>query len=146
MSLKVVNFKPILVTGDRGITCKIALIWMSPDLTDDKSILAQVMAWRRSGDKPLSESMMVSSLTHICVTRPQCVKKEHTIQACVKKICIKTHRWPDDTKSYVVAARRCRRITTIFFNHVPLITDDLVTRPNSMISICISDMDVLVTH
>ena len=34
----------------------------------------QVMAWRRSGDKPLSERMMVSLLTHICVTRPQWVK------------------------------------------------------------------------
>ena len=27
--------------------------------------LLQIMAWRRSGDKPLSEPMMVSSLTHI---------------------------------------------------------------------------------
>ena len=27
--------------------------------------LVQIMAWRRSGDKPLSEPMMVSSLTHI---------------------------------------------------------------------------------
>ena len=32
------------------------------------------MAWCRPGDKPLSESMMVSLLTHICVTRPQWVK------------------------------------------------------------------------
>ena len=32
------------------------------------------MAWRRLGDKPLSESMMVSLPTHICVTRPQWVK------------------------------------------------------------------------
>ena len=32
------------------------------------------MAWRRPGDKPLSEPMMVSLLTHICVTRPQWVK------------------------------------------------------------------------
>ena len=31
------------------------------------------MAWRRSGDKPLSEPMMVRLPTHICVTRPQCV-------------------------------------------------------------------------
>ena len=36
--------------------------------------LVQIMAWRRSGDKPLSEPMMVSSLTHICVIRPQWVK------------------------------------------------------------------------
>ena len=33
------------------------------------------MAWRRSGDKPLSEPMMVSLLTHICVTRPQWVNQ-----------------------------------------------------------------------
>ena len=34
--------------------------------------LVQIMDWRRPGDKPLSEPMMVSLLTHICVTRPQC--------------------------------------------------------------------------
>ena len=33
------------------------------------------MAWRRPGDKPLSEPMMVSLPMHICVTRPQCVNK-----------------------------------------------------------------------
>ena len=32
------------------------------------------MAWRQPGDKPLPEPMMVSLLTHICVTRPQWVK------------------------------------------------------------------------
>ena len=37
------------------------------------------MAWRRSGDKPLSEPMMVSSPTHICVTRPQWVKERYYI-------------------------------------------------------------------
>ena len=31
------------------------------------------MAWSRPGNKPLSESMMVSLLTHVCVTRPQWV-------------------------------------------------------------------------
>ena len=31
------------------------------------------MAWRRSGDKPLSEALMVSLPTHICVTQPQWV-------------------------------------------------------------------------
>ena len=35
--------------------------------------LIQIMAWRRPGDKSLSEPMMVS-LTHICVTRPQWIK------------------------------------------------------------------------
>ena len=36
--------------------------------------LVQIMAWRCPGDKPLSEPMMVSLPTHICVTRPQWVK------------------------------------------------------------------------
>ena len=35
--------------------------------------LVQIMAWRRPGDKPLSEPMMVRLPTHICVTRPQWV-------------------------------------------------------------------------
>ena len=40
--------------------------------------LVQIMAWRRSDDKPLSEPMMVSLLTHICVTRPQWVNPRLT--------------------------------------------------------------------
>ena len=37
------------------------------------NLFHQMMAWHRSGDKPLSEPMMVSLLMHICVTRPQWV-------------------------------------------------------------------------
>ena len=39
----------------------------------------QIMAWRRPGDKPLSDTMMVSLMTHICVTRPQWVNKPFII-------------------------------------------------------------------
>ena len=35
--------------------------------------LDQIMAWRRPGDKPLSEPMMVSLPTHLCVIWPQLV-------------------------------------------------------------------------
>ena len=35
--------------------------------------LMQVMAWRRPGDKPISEPTMVRIMTYICVTRPQWV-------------------------------------------------------------------------
>ena len=38
--------------------------------------LVQIMAWRRLGDKPLSEAKMVRWATHICVIRPQCVKSQ----------------------------------------------------------------------
>ena len=36
--------------------------------------MVKIMAWRRPGDKPLSEPIMVSCPTHICVTRSQWVK------------------------------------------------------------------------
>ena len=35
--------------------------------------LVQIMAWHRSGDKPLSEWMMVGLPMHICITLPQWV-------------------------------------------------------------------------
>ena len=37
------------------------------------------MAWCRPSDKPLSEPMMASLLTHICVTRPQWVNKPQVL-------------------------------------------------------------------
>ena len=43
------------------------------------SALVKLMAWRRPGDKPLSEPMIVSLLTHICVTRPQWVNHNSEI-------------------------------------------------------------------
>ena len=36
--------------------------------------LVLITAWRRQGDKPLSEPIMIILLTRICVTRPQWVK------------------------------------------------------------------------
>ena len=35
--------------------------------------LVQIMDWRRAGDKPLYESMVIILLAYICVTRPQWV-------------------------------------------------------------------------
>ena len=39
------------------------------------SAIVQITAWRRPGDKPLFQSMMFSSLTHICVTLPEWVNE-----------------------------------------------------------------------
>ena len=41
--------------------------------------MVQIMAWRRPGDKPLSEPMLLILLTHICVTRPQWVNSTHIL-------------------------------------------------------------------
>ena len=38
--------------------------------------LVQIMVWRRPGDIPLFEPIMVSLLLYLCVTRPQWVKKD----------------------------------------------------------------------
>ena len=43
------NFKWILVIDGWGISCEIALIWMSLDVTDDQSTLVQVLAcWQQA--------------------------------------------------------------------------------------------------
>ena len=44
--------------------------------------LVQIMAWRRPGDKPSSEPMIVSLLTHICITRPQWVNIRSSMSLC----------------------------------------------------------------
>ena len=41
--------------------------------TNNITALFQIMAWHRQGDKPVSEPIMISLLTHICVTRPELV-------------------------------------------------------------------------
>ena len=55
------------------ILIRISLKFVPCDPFNDKSTLVQIMARRQPGDKPLSELMMVSLLTHICVTRPQLI-------------------------------------------------------------------------
>ena len=68
------TFKRILLDENIRISIKISLKFVPKGPINNNSALVQIMAWRRSGDKPLSEPMMVSLLTHICVTRPQWVK------------------------------------------------------------------------
>ena len=55
------------------IPIKISLKFVPEGPMNNIPALVQIMAWRRPGDKPLSEPMMVSLTTHICVTRPQWV-------------------------------------------------------------------------
>ena len=67
------TFKRIFVNENVRIAIKISLKFVPKGPINNNPALVQIMAWRRSGDKPLSEPMMVSLLTHICVTRPQWV-------------------------------------------------------------------------
>ena len=64
-------FKCIFLNENASIATKILLKFVPKGPINNIPVLVQIMAWRRPGDKPLSEPMMISLLTHICVTRPQ---------------------------------------------------------------------------
>ena len=68
------TFKRIFLNENVRISIKISLKFVPKGPINNNPSLVQTMAWRRSGDKPLSVPMMVSLPTHICVTRPQWVK------------------------------------------------------------------------
>ena len=73
------NFKYLIlqiisVIDGWGISCELALRWMSLDLTDDKSTLVQVMAWCRQATSHYLSQCWPRSLSPYGVTRPQWVK------------------------------------------------------------------------
>ena len=67
-------FKWIFLNENVWISIKLLLKFVPRGPINNIPTLIQVMAWRRLGDKPLSEPMMVRLPTYICVTRPQWVK------------------------------------------------------------------------
>ena len=68
------TIKRIFLNENIRISTKNSLKLVPKGLTNNIPALVLIMAWRRPGDKPLSEPVTVSLLTHICVTRPQWVK------------------------------------------------------------------------
>ena len=67
------------------------------------------MALHRPGDKPLSEPMMVSLLTHICVTRPRWVNSQ-THDRCVQPVfhgrfrsCLEIYIQLDITSQWLIS-------------------------------------------
>ena len=64
-------FERIFLNENVRISIKISLRFVPKGPINNIPALVEIMAWRRSGGKPLSQPMMVSLLTHICVTRPQ---------------------------------------------------------------------------
>ena len=67
-------FKCVFLNENVRFPIEISLKFVPKGSINNNPALFQIMAWRRPGDKPLSDPMMVNSLTHICVTRPQWVK------------------------------------------------------------------------
>ena len=84
-------FKRIFFNENVRISIKISLKFVPKGPINNIKALVQIMAWRRPGDKPLSEAMLVSLLTHKYVTRPQWVNGSqatftdiylHTFRTC----------------------------------------------------------------
>ena len=67
-------FKCIFLNENEWILPRSSLKFVAKVRINNIPALVEIMAWRRSGDKPLSEPMLVRLLTHICVNRPQWVK------------------------------------------------------------------------
>ena len=57
------------------IFIKMSLKFVLKGPINNISAMVQIMTWRRPGDKPLFEPMLVNILTHICVTWPQWVNQ-----------------------------------------------------------------------
>ena len=66
-------FKCIFLNKSIWVSIGISLKFVPKGPINNIPALVQIMAWRRPGDKPLSEPMLLCLLTHICVDRPQCV-------------------------------------------------------------------------
>ena len=68
-------FKYIFLNENARISIEMSLKFAPNGPINNIPALVRIMAWRRPGDKPLSEPMVASLLTHIYVTQPQWVKE-----------------------------------------------------------------------
>ena len=92
-------FKCIILNGNLWISIKISLKFVPKGPINNIPALVQIMTWRRPGDKPLSEPMMVRLPTHICVTRPQWVNRNvlghfKTLHYCLIGMCYVILKYP----------------------------------------------------
>ena len=79
--------EPIFLNENTWIFINISLNVALKGQINNIPTLVQIMAWRRTGDKPLSEPMLIMLLTHICVTRPQWVN------LFLRLLCLETDIW-----------------------------------------------------
>ena len=119
INLRQINFKVILIINGWGISSKIALRWMSLDLTDDKSTRVQVMAWCREAASHYLSQCWPGYLSSFGITRPQWVNDlgicRHNIDVVcpeypllgITKVNADIHQepwwpWPSPTRSLLL--------------------------------------------
>ena len=79
-------FKCIFFNENVWISIKISLTFVPKGPIYNIPALVPIMAWRLPGNEPLSEPMMDSLLMHICITRPQWVRKAYKEWLCAQMI------------------------------------------------------------
>ena len=79
-------FKCIFFNENIWIFIKMSLKFIPKGPINSIPALVQIMAWRRSSDKPLFKRMMASLLMYICITRSQRVN-------AVNVTCILCFKW-----------------------------------------------------
>ena len=84
-------FKCIFLNENVWIPIEISMRFVPNGPINNIPALVQIIAWRRPGDKPLSEPMMVSLTTHIYVTRPQWVKAQYVVNIKERKDSVVIH-------------------------------------------------------
>ena len=86
-------FKCIFLNGNVWLPITNSLTFVSKGSINNIPALTQIMAWRRPGDKPLSEPNMFSLPTHICVPRPHWANIDNLGPVITKK----TPSWDRDS-------------------------------------------------
>ena len=76
-----------------SISIKISLKFVPKGPINNIPSLVQIMAWRRPGDKPLSEPIVVNLPTHVCFTRPQWINSGWTRSQPMSEDVSKTQFW-----------------------------------------------------
>ena len=113
---------------------KISLKFVPTVRINNIPAVVQIMAWRRPGDKPLSEPMTVSLLTHKCVTRPQLL----THWTCVH---------PSLTR-FIITTKQCyswtSRVIEMFLVSLEPFTGDLTADENVLLSPYLGS--IMVSH
>ena len=133
-------FKYICFNENVLISIKFPLKFIPKVPVNNIPALVQIMAWRQPGDKPLSETMMVTLLTHICVARPQWVNDCDDLCHAISLMWQSSHRrvsmvvadtlvplWHKDICSHNITYRdhHCSRLHSSLTQKMPGIYEPL---------------------
>ena len=93
--------KCILFNENVLISIEISMKFVPEVQINNIPSLIQLMAWHQPGTKPLSEPMMVTLGTNICITQPQCVKRDCDTYIYALHISVWTHNITTTKQNHV---------------------------------------------